>query len=301
MTKKLKIGLCMIVKNEDKIIGRCLDSTLDLIDNYCILDTGSTDKTKSTITKKLKDKQGKIHSAKWTNFGDARTQALALANKQTDVDWWLMLDADMTIEFHKNLKKWLEKDAPSEIDVWMVEIAENAARYRLPFLTRGGMDWKYVGKTHEYLDYTGHPSRSLLGLTITHHADSINRAEKFERDLKLLKDEFEAGDPRATFYTAECLRFLGRTENAIAAYDKRALLGGFEEEAWYAQYMAGRLTLEIDPAEGAKRLVEAHMRRPSRGEPLYHLINWSGQHYPAEMPDDLLFQESWIYDKQPPT
>jgi len=297
---KFKIGLCMIVKNEEAVIGRCLDSTLGLIDSYCILDTGSTDKTKTIVSKKLKGKQGKLHSAKWTNFGEARTKVLALVNEQTDVDWWLMLDADMTIEYHRDFKTWLEKDAPKEVDAWMVEIAENAARQRLPLLTRAGIDWKYIGATHEYLDYMQHVSRSLLGLTIYHHADGTSRPEKFERDLKLLQSEFDAGDPRATFYAAESLRFLHQDREAIAAYDKRAGMGGFEEEAWYAQYMAGKLALEINPADGAKRLIAAYQRRPSRAEPLYHLINWCGQHYPDRMPDDLLFIESWVYNKRPP-
>ena len=301
MTKKFNLGLCMIVKNEERVIGRCIDSVLGLIDNYCILDTGSTDNTKSVIIRSLKNKQGKIHSAKWTNFGDARTKILELANQQADVDWWLMLDADMTIEFHKNFKSWLAKDASKEIDSWLVEIAENGSRYRLPLLSKGGGNWRYVGFTHEYLDPTGHVrGEHLVGLTIHHHADSVNRAEKYVRDIKLLKPEFDDGDPRATFYTAESLRFLGRNREAIEAYDRRAAMGDFEEEAWYAEYAAGKLVLNINPADGAKRLVAAYQRRPSRAEPLYHLINWCGRHYPQSMPDDLLFQESWIYQKRPP-
>lgn len=301
MSQKFKIGLVMIVKNEAQIINRCLESTVDLIDAYSILDTGSTDNTKTLIPEILKDKTGKVHSAKWSSFGEARTQALALANEQTDVDWWLMLDADMTIEFHPDLKNWLRDDAPRQIDMWMVELVENAVSYRLPLLVKGGHDWHYVGATHEYLDPTGHQFMSLLGLSVYHLHDSINRADKFERDIKLLQPEFDAGDPRATYYTAESLRGLGRVGEALAAFDKRAEMGGFEEEAWHAQYMAAKLMLDIDPAEAAKRLVNAFLRRPTRAEPLYHLINWCGARYPEAMPLDALFQESWIYQNRPPT
>lgn len=38
-------SLCMIVKNEEAVLGRCLDSVRDLMDEIIIVDTGSTDRT----------------------------------------------------------------------------------------------------------------------------------------------------------------------------------------------------------------------------------------------------------------
>ena len=40
------ISLCMIVKNEEKVLARCLDSVADLVDEIIIVDTGSSDATK---------------------------------------------------------------------------------------------------------------------------------------------------------------------------------------------------------------------------------------------------------------
>ena len=40
------ISLCMIVKNEEAVLSRCLDSIADLMDEIIIIDTGSTDRTK---------------------------------------------------------------------------------------------------------------------------------------------------------------------------------------------------------------------------------------------------------------
>ena len=40
------ISLCMIVKNEEAVLARCLDSVADLMDEIIIVDTGSTDRTK---------------------------------------------------------------------------------------------------------------------------------------------------------------------------------------------------------------------------------------------------------------
>ena len=47
------ISLCMIVKNEEKVLRRCLDSVKDLMDEIIIVDTGSTDRTKQ-IAKELR-------------------------------------------------------------------------------------------------------------------------------------------------------------------------------------------------------------------------------------------------------
>lgn len=42
----ITISLCMIVKNEEDILGRCLDSIADLMDEIIIVDTGSSDRTR---------------------------------------------------------------------------------------------------------------------------------------------------------------------------------------------------------------------------------------------------------------
>ena len=40
------VSLCMIVRNEEKVLARCLDSVRGIADEICITDTGSTDKTR---------------------------------------------------------------------------------------------------------------------------------------------------------------------------------------------------------------------------------------------------------------
>ena len=42
----ISISLCMIVKNEEEVLARCLDSLKGLMDEIIIVDTGSTDNTK---------------------------------------------------------------------------------------------------------------------------------------------------------------------------------------------------------------------------------------------------------------
>ena len=42
----ITVSLCMIVKNEEDVLARCLDSVKDLVDEIIIVDTGSKDRTK---------------------------------------------------------------------------------------------------------------------------------------------------------------------------------------------------------------------------------------------------------------
>ncbi len=73
------ISLCMIVKDEEKVLARCLDSISDLMDEIIIVDTGSTDDTKK-IAAKYTDK---IYDFEWTNdFSKARNFAFSKATKE---------------------------------------------------------------------------------------------------------------------------------------------------------------------------------------------------------------------------
>ena len=45
----MTISICMIVKNEERVLKRCLDSCADLADEIIIVDTGSTDKTDENL------------------------------------------------------------------------------------------------------------------------------------------------------------------------------------------------------------------------------------------------------------
>ena len=57
----VEISLCMIVKNEEKVLARCLDSIVGLMDEIIIVDTGSSDKTKE-IARKYTDN---IYDFEW--------------------------------------------------------------------------------------------------------------------------------------------------------------------------------------------------------------------------------------------
>ena len=85
--KKTKtITLCMIVKDEARVIERCLASVLPLIDYWVIVDTGSTDGTQEKIRKFFENVgiPGELHERPWKDFGHNRSEALELARSKAD-------------------------------------------------------------------------------------------------------------------------------------------------------------------------------------------------------------------------
>ena len=70
------ISLCMIVKNEEMHIARCLESVAKLVDEIIIVDTGSTDRTAEIAS----GYTTKVYSHPWTDdFSDARNYSFSKA------------------------------------------------------------------------------------------------------------------------------------------------------------------------------------------------------------------------------
>ncbi|HEX6274755.1 MAG TPA: glycosyltransferase, partial [Polyangiaceae bacterium] len=86
----------MIVKNETRVIKRCLDSVRPFIHHWVIVDTGSTDGTQELVKKLLAGVPGELHERPWRNFGYNRTEALELARGKAD--YILIMDADEVFE-----------------------------------------------------------------------------------------------------------------------------------------------------------------------------------------------------------
>jgi len=82
--------MCMIVKNEEKFLGKCLESVKGLADEIIVVDTGSTDRT-IEIAKKA---GAKVISYEWNDDTAAARNA---GLKEAKGDWILILDADEII------------------------------------------------------------------------------------------------------------------------------------------------------------------------------------------------------------
>ena len=101
----------MIVKNEEKILARCLDSICDLMDEIVIVDTGSMDKTKE-IACKYTDK---IYDFVWTgDFSEARNFAFSKAT----MDYIYSADADEVLDEANHIKFMaLKTMLPEDVEI----------------------------------------------------------------------------------------------------------------------------------------------------------------------------------------
>jgi glycosyltransferase involved in cell wall biosynthesis len=300
----------MIVKNEMANLERCLVALAPHIDCWVIGDTGSSDGTQDFVMSffAARGLPGELHSFQFENFEQARNTALDYAYASPlAYDYLLFCDADMELVVDDtNFRERL-----------------TAAGYRLIQRTAGGLTYwnarlarrdvgaRYYGVTHEYLDVPGGGDQ-LYGVWYRDHASGANRTDKFERDIKLLSTalEQEPGNHRYWFYLAQSYKDCGRTAEAAATYAKRAEMGGWEEEAWYAQMMRARCLRDLGDEGGFLReALAAYNRRPSRSEPLYDLAKYyreRGMNVASVLfsepglalprPDeDVLFLEDFVY------
>ena len=104
-------SLCMIVKNEENVLERCLDSYKDVFDEIVIVDTGSEDSTKA-IAAKYTDR---IYDFEWIDdFAAARNYAFSLCK----CDYIFSADADEVLdEDNKRQLMLLKEHILPEIEI----------------------------------------------------------------------------------------------------------------------------------------------------------------------------------------
>ena len=109
------ISLCMIVKNEEDCLKRCLDSLKGIVDEMIVVDTGSTDRTKEIA----KECGARVEDFAWTgDFSEARNFAFSKAN----CDYIYSADADEELdEDNRERFMQLKKDL-SELDIDIVQM-----------------------------------------------------------------------------------------------------------------------------------------------------------------------------------
>lgn len=146
----ITISLCMIVKNEQDVIARCLESVKNIVDEIIIVDTGSSDRTVEIASHYTQN----IYHFDWIDdFSAARNFSFSKATKE----YILWLDADDVIQpEHQKEFITLKQTLPHTIDVVMlpydVAFDENNqaihSYYRERLLKRES-NFKWLGAVHE--------------------------------------------------------------------------------------------------------------------------------------------------------
>lgn len=301
----------MIVKNEAHIIERCLRSAMPMFNRWCIVDTGSSDGTQQVVSKILQGIPGELHERPWKDFGYNRTEAIELASKLAD--YLFFLDADDVVEVPDGFHL-----PPLTADAYDLQMELSGTEFFRTGLVSTKLKWRSVGVLHEYLDADGpFTKETLLGPRILPIGDGgrsqgLSVQQKYKRDAetleKALKDE--PYNVRYVFYLAQSYRDAGMPEQALRTYQRRASMGGWDEEVWYSLLQVALLSEQtsVVPSTIAARYLAAYEKRPRRAEPLVHLARFHRvreefaiAHLYAERalkipkPDDLLFLDMSCY------
>lgn len=246
----ISISLCMIVKDEDLVLERCLKSIEDLVDEIVIVDTGSKDKTKE-IAYKFTDK---VYDFKWVDdFSVARNYSYSKATK----DYILWMDADDVIfeedrKKFKKLKETLDKSVDSVTMKYNVSFDSDGNvtfSYRRHRLVKRSKNFKWEGACHNLLVVSGKLLDSDIGIA---HKKLKARSD---RNLKIYQNRIKKGDKfvaRDIFYYANELYDHKLYEEALLYYDKLLNM----DEGWFENkiYACGRVAdyySSIDETEKA--------------------------------------------------
>ncbi|WP_058830200.1 glycosyltransferase [Paenibacillus polymyxa] len=216
------ISLCMIVKNEELHLDKCLKSVVNKVDQIIIIDTGSTDQT-IDIARRYTDE---LYHFEWINdFSAARNEAL----KYAECEYILVLDADEYLDENADL----QKDLVSEADYYFVKIhnflsGDRAIDHLAIRLFSNNKGMFYRNRLHEHLN-TMDEERSYVAahaeFKILHSGytdEMLQDREKAKRNLPLMIQEVEE-NPNAynLFNMGRTYMWIGEFEKAIN-YLKRA-------------------------------------------------------------------------------
>ena len=215
----ITVSLCMIVKNEEDVLARCLESAADLADEIVIVDTGSADRTRE-IAEQYTDR---VYSFAWTDdFAEARNYAFSLAEK----DYCMWLDADDVL-LEEDRAALLALKETLDPDVWVV-----MAKYNTGFDENGNVTFSYFrerliknrvglrweGAVHEAITPAGRVLYS--GFAVTHRK---LRPSDPDRNLRIYEKQLARGaalEPRQQFYYGRELYYHQRYQEAAGVLER---------------------------------------------------------------------------------
>ncbi|MFS1512900.1 glycosyltransferase [Chengkuizengella sp. SCS-71B] len=182
------ISLCMIVRDEEEVLERCLSTIADIVDEIIIVDTGSTDNTKE-IARKFTDK---IYDFEWIDdFSKARNFSFSKSTKE----YIMWLDADdivpdesrqQILELKNKLITHNMKSVLMEYQYAFDAEGNSTFAHRRERIVKRDCNFKWVGKVHEILDVSG--TAHVTNIVIKHKrmkAHSDRNIKIYEKALKL--------------------------------------------------------------------------------------------------------------------
>ncbi|PGC81597.1 glycosyltransferase family 2 protein [Bacillus toyonensis] len=216
----ITISLCMIVKNEEDTLERCLQSVIDIPDEIIIVDTGSTDQTKEIARKWTSH----VLDFTWQDdFSAARNYSFQHATKEYIL--WLDADDILLLEDRKKLLS-LKQSLNSQIEAFSMiyhvlfdennNVIQSTRRYRLVDRLK---NFKWHGIVHEDLQLPVDVRYVETDIAVTH------KKKKFDakRNLKIYQ-QAEKNNRKWSghdlFHYARELQSQKQYKNALGMYQQ---------------------------------------------------------------------------------
>lgn len=207
----VSISLCMIVKNEENVLKRCLDSICDLVDEIIIVDTGSTDSTKE-IAKKYTDK---LYDFVWTDdFSDARNYSFSKCTK----DYIYVADADEYLDDNNRREfKILKDNLYPEIEIvqMMYETIShntvlNINREYRPKLFKRLRQFVWINPIHETVRLD--PLVFDSDVVVTHAPETNHSSRDFSIFEKTISEQGGLTEELTKMYATELYKNGGKSD-----------------------------------------------------------------------------------------
>lgn len=200
------ISLCMIVKNEEAVLKRCLDSIADLMDEIIIIDTGSKDRTKEIAASYT----SKIYDFKWTNdFSAARNFSFSKAG----MNYIYTADADEILD-ETNRERFLRLKSvllPEIEIVQMKYVTEsefntvlNSKKEYRPKLFKRLRTFTWIDPIHETVRLN--PVIFDSDIEILHRPQTLHSKRDFSIFIKAFECDGQFSPKIQTMYAKELLK-----------------------------------------------------------------------------------------------
>ena len=219
-----KLSVVMIVKNEEALLGRCLDSVKGA-DEIIICDTGSIDKT-IEVAQKYTDKIYTDYV--WNDdFASARNHAKSKATG----DWILSIDADEFCHDFSEVRKAVDQATDTDEAIWVHMIAEGDQKLNFTFarLFRNLPHIYWKEPIHNHLSVNGHGSE-IGNIEITFGWSPAHSLDP-DRALRVLeKAAQEDPSPRRLFYLGREYWYKGMLPQCTNVLGKYVQIAYWEAE-----------------------------------------------------------------------
>jgi glycosyltransferase involved in cell wall biosynthesis len=268
---EIRVSLCMIVRNEERVLAQCLDSVRDVADELIVVDTGSTDSSIAIAAKY----GASVYPFDFTrtDFAAARNHGLEIARGR----WILALDADESLhaESVPLIRGFVSRDDNAGYYFTRLNRDPNSPQARTDYVVRlfpNRPGYRYRGRVHETIDAAilaggGRLLRTEIRIDHDFAPDPEARRQRNLRYIEILNEEI-AADPadhsRLSFLAAEYHQ-LGMFAQAAEVAERIAQLRPLDAEA-HLHVGVYHLLYKIDRRRARLDLMEALRLKPDYPE-----------------------------------